>query len=67
MQETQAGDVGSIPGSGRSSGLRNGYPTPVFSSGRFNGQRSLVSYSPWVTKGSGTTEHTWYLDPQSPV
>ena len=31
-----AGDLGSIPGSGRSLGERNGYP----------GQRSLTSYSP---------------------
>ena len=30
------GDLGSIPGSGRSLGERNGYP----------GQRSLTSYSP---------------------
>ena len=56
MQETQAGDVGSIPGSGRSPGVRSGYPAPVFSSGRFYEQRSLVSYSPW---GHKRVRHSW--------
>ena len=43
---TNVGDVGSIPGSGRSSGGGNGNPTPVFLSGESHGQRSLVGYSP---------------------
>ena len=40
------GNLGSIPGWGRS-GEGNGYPlTPVFLSGEFQGHRSLVGYSP---------------------
>ena len=39
------GDVGLIPGLGRSSGERNSYPPPVFLPGKFHGQRSLVGYS----------------------
>ena len=33
-------------------------PTPVFLPGKFHGQRSLVGYSPWGCKESGTTEAT---------
>ena len=33
-------------------------PTPVFSSEKFHGQKSLVGYSPWGHKESGTTENT---------
>ena len=36
-----AGDLGSIPGSGRSPGGENGIPTPAFLSGKPHGQRSL--------------------------
>ena len=32
--------------------------TPVFVPGEFHGQRSLVGYSPWGHKDSGTTEVT---------
>ena len=39
-----AGDLGSIPGSGRSPGEGNGIP--VFLPGEFHGQRSLVGNSP---------------------
>ena len=39
------GDVGSIPGSGRSSGGGNGNPF-VSLPREFNGQRSLVGYRP---------------------
>ena len=39
------GESGSIPGSGRSHGERNGYPTLVFLPGEFHGQRSLAGYS----------------------
>ena len=46
----QAGDAGSIPGSGRSSGEGNGNPE------KSHGQRSLVGYSPWGGKESDTTE-----------
>ena len=42
-----AGDLGSIPGLGRSPGEGNSNPTtPVFLPGEFHGQKSLVSYSP---------------------
>ena len=39
-----AGDPGSIPGSGRSPGEGNGLP------GESHGQRSLEGQRPWVTK-----------------
>ena len=51
-----AGDMGSIPGSGRSPGEGNGKPTPVFLPGEFHGWRSLVGYSPRGHKESDTTE-----------
>ena len=38
----QAGDAGSIPGSGRVPGGGNGKPTPVFLPGKSHGQRSLA-------------------------
>ena len=40
------GDVGSIPGLGRSLGEGHGQPTPVFLARKSHGQRSLVGYSP---------------------
>ena len=55
-----AGDVGSMPGSGRSPGEGNGYSslnTPVFLPGESHGRRSLVSYSPWGHKEWDITEH----------
>ena len=45
-----AGDLGSIPGLGRSSGEGNGCPTLVFLPEEFHGQRSLADYSPQVAK-----------------
>ena len=51
-----AGDPGSIPGSGRFPWRRKWLPTPVFLPGEFHGQRSLVGYSPWGCKESDTTE-----------
>ena len=50
------GDVGSIPGSGRSPWRRKWQPTPAFSPGESHGQRSLAGYSPWGHKESDTTE-----------
>ena len=50
-----AGDVGLIPGSGKSPGVGNGIP--VFLPGNFHGERSLLGYSPWGCKASDTTEH----------
>ena len=46
-----AGDVGLIPGSGRSSGEGNGNPLHV--PGKSHGQRSLAVYSPWDHKRVG--------------
>ena len=48
------GDVGLIPGSGRSPGEGNG--SPLQYSGKFCGQRSLVGYSPWSCRESDSTE-----------
>ena len=45
-----AGDLGSIPGSGRFPWRRKWLPTPVFLPGEFQGQRSLVGCSPWGHK-----------------
>ena len=46
-----AGDLGSIPGLGRSPGEGEGYPTPVIWPGEFH-----ELYSPWDGKESDTTE-----------
>ena len=43
------GDLGSIPGLGRSPGEGKGYPLQYFLPGEFHGQR-LVGYSPWGRK-----------------
>ena len=51
-----AGDPGSIPGSGRSPGAKEWHPTPVFLPGEFHGQRILMGYSPWDCRESDTTE-----------
>ena len=48
-----AGDLGSIPGSGRSPGEGKGYPPPVFWPEEFYGL-----YSPWHRKELDTTEQT---------
>ena len=51
------GDLGFIPGSGRSLPWRREWqPPPVFFPGKFLRQRSLAGYSPWCHKGSDTTE-----------
>ena len=49
-------------GSGRTPGEGNSKPTPVLSHRKLNGQRSLVSSSPWNCKESNMTEqihHSW--------
>ena len=51
-----AGDKGSIPGSGRSPERRIWQPTPIFLPGKFHGQRSLAGYSPWGHKELDMTE-----------
>ena len=55
-----AGDLGSIPGSGRSPGEGSGN-TPVLLPGKSRGQRSLVGYSPWGRKESDTIERLYLL------
>ena len=42
-----AGDLGSIPGWGRSPGEGNGLPAPVFWPRESRGQRILEDYNPW--------------------
>ena len=50
------GDVGWIPGSGRSPGEGNGNLRHcVFLAGKLHGQRSLEDYNPWGLKESVTT------------
>ena len=44
------GDIGSIPGLGRSPGEGNGNPFQYFLPGESNGQRSLMGHSPWGRK-----------------
>ena len=51
-----AGDLGSIPGWGRSPGERKWLPTPVFLPGESHEQRSLAGCSPWGRKELDTTE-----------
>ena len=41
------GDLGSIPGLGRSPWRRKWQPTPLFLSGESHGQRNLAGSSPW--------------------
>ena len=50
------GDVGSIPGSGRSPEKGKWQPTPVFLLGKSHERRSLVGYSPQGRKDLDTTE-----------
>ena len=50
------GDLGSIPGLGRSPGEGNGNPLQDFLPGKSRGQRSLVGYSPQGHKELDTTE-----------
>ena len=51
-----AGDPGSILGSGRPPGEGNWQPTPVFLPGKSQRQRSLAGYSPLGHQKSDTTE-----------
>ena len=50
------GDLGLIPGSGRSSGEGNGNPLQYSWPGKCHGQRSIVGYSPWDRKELDMTE-----------
>ena len=56
-----AGDLGSIPGSGRSPGGGNGWrrkwqSPPIIFPGKFHEQKSLTDYSPWGHREWDTTE-----------
>ena len=59
---SNVGDLGSIPGSGRSPGEGNGNPVLVFLPGESHGQRSLVGYSPWGRKELDTTDQLHLLN-----
>ena len=50
----KAGDPGSIPGLGRSSGEGNGNPLQYSGLENPHGQWSLVGYSPWDSPGKNT-------------
>ena len=52
----KTGDLGSIPGSGRSPGGQHGNPLQYSCLENPHGQRSLVGYIPWGRKESDTTE-----------
>ena len=54
--EDDTREAGSIPGSGRSSGVGNGTPIQYSCLEILNGQRSLVGYSPRGRKKSDITE-----------
>ena len=54
-----AGDLGLIPGSGRSSSKREWLFTPVFLPGKFHGERSLVGYT---VQSMGSQSHTQLND-----
>ena len=53
-----AGDLGSIPGLGKSLWRRKWQPTPVFLPGEFHGCGNLAGYSPWGHTELVMTEHT---------
>ena len=53
-----AGDLGSIPGLGRSPGEEHGNPPHYSCLENPHGQRSLVGYSPWVHKESDSSKHS---------
>ena len=50
------GDLGSVPGLGRSPGEGHGNPVQYSCLENPHGQRNLVGYSPWGHKESDTTE-----------
>ena len=53
---SNGGDLGSVPGLGRSSGEGHGNPFQYSCLENPYGQRSLEGYSPWGCKESDTTE-----------
>ena len=50
------GDLGSVPGLGRSFGGGHGNPLQYSCLENLHGQRGLMGYSPWGHKESDTTE-----------
>ena len=55
--EGDVGDMGLIPGLGRSLGGGHAWqPTPVLLPGESHGQRSLAGYGPWGREELDTTE-----------
>ena len=57
------GDLGLIPGLGRSSGEGNGNPLQYLCLENSQGERSLAGYSRWGHKESDTTERlsAWHM------
>ena len=53
---SNAGDLGSIPGLGRSPGGGHGYPLQYSCLENPHEQKSLAGYSPWCRKDSDVTE-----------
>ena len=59
-----AGDMGLIPGLGRSPEEGNGYPLRYSCLDNLHGQRSLTGYAPWNRKQFDMTEqlsHTFHF------
>ena len=56
-----AGDLGSVPRSGRFPWRRAWKPTPIFLPGESHGQRRLAGCSPWGHKESDTTKQLTYM------
>ena len=52
----KAGDVGSIPASGKNSWSRGWQPTSAFLPGEFHGQRRLACYGSWGCEELDTIE-----------
>ena len=57
-----AGDLGFDPWVGNIPWRREWLPTPVFLSGKFHGQRTLVGHSPWGCKESNMSEYVLYVN-----
>ena len=53
---SNAGDLGSIPGLGKSPEGGQGYPLQYSGLEKHHGQRSLKGYSPWDHEGLDRTE-----------
>ena len=60
-----AGDLGSIPGSGRFPWRRKWQSTPVFLPGKSHGRRSLAGYSPWGRKSCSQLSDSHYYHESS--